>query len=120
MLGLMFRFEEDGMSEEEMKNTFIELLFAGHGTTSSTEAYLVYLLAQHKEVRENIVEELASHGLLCSGVEADDKPTALLSMQQLNKLTYINNVVKETLRVSPPVGGGFRKALKTFELGVSL
>ena len=116
-LGLMFRFEEDGISEEEIKNIFLELLFAGHGTTSSTQTYIVYYLAKHEDARKKIEAEMASNGLLCSG-SADDNERSLLSLPQLNKLTYLNNVVKETLRLSPPVGGGFRKVIKTFELGV--
>lgn len=41
------------------------------------------------------------------------------SMELLEQLKYTGSVIKETLRINPPVPGGFRVALKTFELNVS-
>ena len=43
-----------------------------------------------------------------------------LNIESLEKLKYTGCVIKETLRINPPVPGGFRVALKTFELNVSL
>lgn len=40
-------------------------------------------------------------------------------MELLEQLKYTGCVLKETLRINPPVPGGFRVALKTFELNVS-
>ena len=42
-----------------------------------------------------------------------------LNMEVLEQLEYAGCVIKETLRINPPVPGGFRVALKTFELNVS-
>ncbi|MEQ2160143.1 hypothetical protein GOODEAATRI_030477, partial [Goodea atripinnis] len=42
-----------------------------------------------------------------------------LSLEKLSKLRYIDCVVKEVLRYLPPVSGGYRTALQTFELDVS-
>ncbi len=46
-------------------------------------------------------------------------PGKALSMELLEQLKYTGCVIKETLRINPPVPGGFRVALKTFELNVS-
>lgn len=46
-------------------------------------------------------------------------PGKTLSMELLEQLKYTGCVIKETLRINPPVPGGFRVALKTFELNVS-
>lgn len=42
-----------------------------------------------------------------------------ISLEQLSRLRYLDCVVKEVLRVLPPVSGGYRTALQTFELDVS-
>ncbi|CAH2322367.1 cytochrome P450 26C1 [Pelobates cultripes] len=39
-----------------------------------------------------------------------------LSLDKLKGLHYLDNVVKEVLRLLPPVSGGYRTALQTFEL----
>lgn len=33
---------------------------------------------------------------------------------------YLDNVLKEVLRIAPPIGGGYRKVLQSFELNVSV
>lgn len=42
-----------------------------------------------------------------------------LSLDKLSQLRYVDCVVKEVLRFLPPVSGGYRTALQTFELDVS-
>jgi cytochrome P450 len=43
-----------------------------------------------------------------------------IAIKTLNKMKYLTSVVKEAIRITPPVGGGYRKALKTFEIDVSI
>ena len=57
--------------------------------------------------------ELYEHGLL------DPKTSPPLTYDILSQLPYTSAVIKEVLRVAPPVGAGYRKALQTFELDVS-
>ena len=101
-------------SLKEMKNICLEMLFAGHETTSSACCALVLQIAKHPEVIRRLQLELSEFGLESQGSGND------LDIQTLNKMTYVNNVVKEVLRLAPPVGGGVRRALKTFEMDVSI
>ena len=110
---LMSSEGSDKLSLTEMKNLCLELLFAGHETTSSACCTLVLQIALNPEVRRKLEEELAALELEIPGCGDD------LDIQILNKMVYANSVVKEALRLVPPVGAGFRKALKTFEIDVS-
>lgn len=51
--------------------------------------------------------------------EAQGMDLQSLNIESLEQLKYTGCVIKETLRINPPVPGGFRVALKTFELNVS-
>lgn len=42
-----------------------------------------------------------------------------INLEKLSRLSYLDCVIKEVLRVLPPVSGGYRTALQTFELDVS-
>ncbi|XP_067092261.1 cytochrome P450 26C1 [Osmerus mordax] len=55
------------------------------------------------------------------GASDEEKPTSrshipYLTMEKLSQLQYVSCVIKEVLRVLPPVSGGYRTVLKTFEL----
>ena len=59
------------------------------------------------------------------GASDEEKPTSrshtpYLTMEKLSQLQYVSCVIKEVLRVLPPVSGGYRTVLKTFELDVSM
>lgn len=129
-----------------LQETAVELIFAAHSTTASASTSLVLQLLRHPAVVERARVELESEGLhhepLKGRPEADSGgeeeterlleqqhgggtlpqscprvPT--LSLDKLSRLRYVDCVVKEVLRFLPPVSGGYRTALQTFELDVS-
>ncbi|MGH0118601.1 UNVERIFIED_CONTAM: hypothetical protein FKN15_050110 [Acipenser sinensis] len=99
------------LSMQELKESATELLFGGHETTASAATSLVMFLGLHQEVVENVRKELHTKGIL--GSSSQDKQ---MDIEMLGQLKYMGCVIKETLRISPPVPGAFRVALKTFEL----
>lgn len=98
------------MSLSELQDIGLELLFAGHETTASATVTLILMLSRHPQVVTKIKEEFES-----LGISNED-----LTYDSLNKMKYLTNVVKEAIRITPPVGGGYRKVLQTFEIEVRL
>ncbi|KAH9926682.1 cytochrome P450 monooxygenase [Fomitopsis serialis] len=90
--------EHQRLSDEDVLAR--EFLIAGHETTSYGMTWCLFALAQVPEVQQKLREELLA-------VE-----TEAPSMDELNALPYLDAVVRETLRVHPPVRHTVRVALK--------
>ncbi len=97
--------DEDGqgLSIEELNNQVLLLLFAGHETLTSALASMCLLLAQHPQV------------LTAASAEQDRFRDEPLTFETLKQMTYLDRLLKEVLRVIPPVGGGFREVLRDCE-----
>ncbi|XP_029465763.1 cytochrome P450 26A1 isoform X2 [Rhinatrema bivittatum] len=111
---LMEHTQKNGeqLNMQELKESATELLFGGHETTASAATSLITFLGLHYDVLQKVRKELKAKGLLCSNNQDNNQ----LNIEVLEHLKYIGSVIKETLRLCPPVPGGFRVALKTFEL----
>ena len=113
---LMGIVAQDHLSQQEVKDVALELLFAGYATCASAASSLLSQLAKNKHVVDRILEELKEHGL--DDVDDEGNDAERLTYRTVSKLKYLTYVVKEVLRLSPPIGAGFRKALQTFEVDV--
>ncbi|KAM6951604.1 cytochrome P450 26A1 [Aplochiton taeniatus] len=96
-------------SMQAIKESATELLFGGHETTASTATSLVMFLGLNQEVVRQLRQELTDQ-------EEQGMDLQNLDLDSLEKLPYTGCVIKETLRINPPVPGGFRVALKTFQI----
>ncbi|KAK1333618.1 hypothetical protein QTO34_006003 [Cnephaeus nilssonii] len=118
----------DGDSAVVLQESAVELLFAAFFTTASASTSLVLLLLQHPAAIAKIRQELEAQGLgrACgcgpgaagdgAGRWPDCGCAPDLSLAALGGLPYVDCVVKEVLRLLPPVSGGYRTVLRTFEL----
>ncbi|MGK7874764.1 MAG: cytochrome P450 [Xenococcaceae cyanobacterium] len=108
-LGLLLQARDEqgnGLSLAELKDQILLLLFAGHETLTSAIASYCLLVAQHPQVWEKLRAEQQAFNL--------EWP---LTLDHLKQMTYLDQVLREVLRLVPPVGGGFRKVVKTCEFG---
>ncbi|MBC6418937.1 MAG: cytochrome P450 [Prochloron sp. SP5CPC1] len=106
-LGLLLQArDEDGtpLKVEEIKEQILNLLFAGHETLTSSLTSLCLKLAQYPHIKEKAKTEQDKLAL-------EDN----LTLDNLKQMTYLDQVMKEVLRVVPPVGGGFREVIQTCE-----
>ncbi|XP_005063702.2 cytochrome P450 26C1 [Mesocricetus auratus] len=112
------------LSVQELKESAVELLFTAFFTTASASTSLILLLLQHPAAVAKIQQELSAQGLghacgcapLATGPRPDCSCEPDLSLAALGRLRYVDCVVKEVLRLLPPVSGGYRTVLRTFEL----
>lgn len=86
------RDEETGatMSESLIRDESITTFFAGHETTARTMTFAWYALATHPQVAARLHEEI-------DNVLGDRQPT----LDDLHRLPYTLQVIKETLRLYP-------------------
>lgn len=98
--------DEDGtrMTDQQLRDELVTLFLAGHETTANALAWTFYLLAQHPEVEAKLLEEYRT--MLEGRVPtADDFP----------RLAYTQQVIKETLRLYPPVWFISREPLEDWQ-----
>jgi cytochrome P450 len=98
---------EDGspMPTQQLRDEVMTLLLAGHETTAVSLSWTWLLLANHPEVEQKLWAELRT-------VLNGRSPT----LQDLSALPYTERVVKEAMRLYPPVWALTRTPLKDFEI----
>ncbi|HEX2129764.1 MAG TPA: cytochrome P450 [Solirubrobacterales bacterium] len=99
--------DEDGsaLSDEEIRDQVMTLMFAGHDTSTSTLTFLLYELARNP-------------GALAKLQQEQDEvlgPGAPTPAQLHGELPYLDQVMDETLRLYPPAWIGPRRAVRDFE-----
>lgn len=95
LLSLLLRAEgEDGstMSDQQVRDEAITLLFASHETTANALTWTLYLLAQHPAIYTRMREEVDQ---MLAG-----RP---ITPADLPNLPYTLQVLKEAMRLYPPV-----------------
>ncbi|KAM3098102.1 cytochrome P450 [Phormidesmis sp. 146-35] len=99
---LIGAIDEDGnrLTLEEIRDQAMLLLFAGHETTTSMLTWFCLELGRHPEVLQQA---------------RDEQPPGNVTVEQISKMPYLDQVFNEIERLHPPVGGGFRGVIKPFE-----
>ncbi len=93
------------LSDREVRDHLITLLFAGHDTTTSTVTFLFYELLQAPDALARVTEEIDT-------VLAGRDPTA---EELVSGMPELEMVMDETLRMYPPAWVGPRRSVESFE-----
>jgi len=91
---------------DEITGMFISMMFAGHHTSSGTASWTLIELLRHPHVYDGVLEELED-------LYADGQSVSFHALRQIPKL---ENVLKETLRLHPPLIILMRVAKGEFEV----
>ncbi|MFN6562650.1 MAG: cytochrome P450 [Nostoc sp. ChiSLP01] len=76
------------MTDQELRNELITLIFGGHETTATAMAWALYWIHRKPEIKQKLLEELDSLG---------DSPDHI----SIFRLPYLTAVCNETLRLHP-------------------
>ncbi|KAK9531043.1 hypothetical protein VZT92_010494 [Zoarces viviparus] len=94
--------KEESMTEEDeelMLDNFVTFFIAGHETTANQLAFCIMELARLPDILEKVRKEVDDVIGMKQDITCDD----------LGKLTYLSQVLKETLRIYPTAPGTSRE-----------
>ncbi len=97
--------EAGQLTDDDIIDHMIFLLFAAHDTTTSTLSSATRILCRHPEWQERLQREF-------DGVQGER-----LSMEDFSALPELDWFFKEVLRMHPPVPGITRRTIKELEFG---
>jgi cytochrome P450 len=105
---LLDAHDEDGntLTDLQIRDEVMTLLFAGHDTTTSTVSFMFYELARQPQI---VARLLAEQDAKLDGGQPTD--AQLMS----GELSELEMVLEETLRKYPPAWVGPRRAVESFE-----
>ncbi|KAI3965881.1 hypothetical protein MKX01_010838 [Papaver californicum] len=92
------------ISEEEVVDNVVLLVFAAHDTTSFAIAMVCRMLAHHPNCYEHLLQEHVE-------IMDSKKPGETLTLDDTQKMKYTWQVTRESMRLFPPIFGSFRKAI---------
>jgi cytochrome P450 len=95
-----------GMTDRQLHDEIMTLFLAGHETTANVLSWTWFLLGQNPDVEEKLIEEL---GRVLGG--------RVPNPADLPRLVYTDTVLRESMRLYPPVWVIGRRALAPFRLG---
>lgn len=101
--------EELNFENQVLIENMATVFMAGYDTTALTISNVCLMLAMHPEIDGKLEEELFE----------DYKPGDVIDNELLKRLTYLDKVVKETLRLYPSAPFALRSNMKDVHLGKS-
>ncbi|WP_179473805.1 cytochrome P450 [Mycolicibacterium vinylchloridicum] len=92
------------LSDTDICNDLIAFMVAGHDTTATTLAYALWAMGRHPEVQDRVAAEVAALG------------DRALTPDDVRQLGYTVQVLREALRLCPPVVVAGRTAMRDIEV----
>jgi cytochrome P450 len=105
LLTLLFAAQDPetglGMSDGQLRDEVMTLFLAGHETTANALGWTIYLLTQHPDIAERLV-------VATDGLESE---------LQIKDDDLLSRVIRESLRLYPPVWAVGRRAIQDLQIG---
>lgn len=95
------------MSDKQVRDEVMTIFIAGHETTANALTWTFYLLSQNPDVEKRLLDELASI------IDSNKTPT----VDDISKLKFTEKVLRESMRLYPPVWTIGRTVDKDYTVG---
>lgn len=92
---LQSSIEGQPLSDKQIRDEVNTFMFEGHDTTTSATSFCLYALSRNPEVQQKLFLELKEY--------FGDNLNNQLTYNDLQQLPYLNCVIKESLRLYPPI-----------------
>lgn len=107
---LEFMIEESKFSPDEIRQHLLAIITGSYDTSARALGYLFLMLASHPDIQDRVYEEIFNiYG-------DDDVESNPVKYEDLQKLPYLDRVIKETLRLFPTLPYIARQASDDFDL----
>jgi cytochrome P450 len=93
------------LSDDDICNDLLIFMLAGHDTTATALTYALWALGHHRDIQDRVAAEAAEIG---------DRE---LTPQDVPRLGYTVQVLREALRLQPPAAGVARLAMRDMAVG---
>ena len=94
-----------GLSDDLIRDQMLTMLIAGHDTSTALLSWALYLLGSHSEILARARDEVDE-------VLGERAP----AMEDVNRLHYLDQIIKEALRLYPPIHVGNRMTRKELQV----
>ena len=88
------------MTDKQVRDEVMTIFIAGHETTANALTWTFYMLSQYPDVEKKLLSELDS--VLVGNIGNNDE-NRIPSAEDIPKLQYTEKVLRESMRIYPPV-----------------
>jgi cytochrome P450 len=114
MFDTLLTAESKGLIDSEgVREEVDTFTFEGYGTTGMCIVFTLLLLAHHPEAQGKILLEVKE-------TQGEKNGSKKFTMKDLNDMSYLDCVIKESLRLYPPVPYFARTLTEDLELGLTI
>jgi cytochrome P450 len=92
LVDVMLNAHDPSWTDNELVSNAFVMFVAGHETTATALTWLFYNMANNKQIQDKVVEEVKR--------ALKGQP---ISQDSMKDLPFVNNVIKENMRISPAV-----------------
>ncbi|WMV39881.1 hypothetical protein MTR67_033266 [Solanum verrucosum] len=110
LLSIRGENKQELMSENEIIHNVMLIMVAGYATSSVLITFMVRLLAKNPNIHAAVLKEQEE-------IAQSKSPGESLTWEDLGNMKYTWRVAMETMRMFPPIFGGFRQTVKDIEYG---